>query len=151
MKTRTLIIIIAIEIPLLILLSFCIFYPVKNDAWGPSEGKEIDSLISFEERYSKVIENYDGKIKNVGAVPDEETAKQKALLLWNEMYKDETVLKNSVEVKYYEEQQCWLVYGRNNGRIVETQENDSVTNQNDIHSKTFHALIKTDGEVLAVY
>lgn len=155
MKTKTLVIIVSIQVVILLVLSGFLIYPYlpKEESYeyvqtGPNV---VEMEYTFEELYSEKIKAYNGAIKNVGPVHDKESAKKKALEIWAELYSDEIILTNSVSVKYYGTQQCWYVSGMDNSRTVNVIEKDKYIIQQVVPAKYFYALITKDGEVLAVY
>lgn len=154
MSKKVLISVVVLEVVVLFLLSALIIHPYlpqdneDNIMFPPAEGNPIK--ITLENLYSDKIENYDGKIKNVGATPTEEVAKQKALEIWAEVFKGETIDEASLRVEYFAEEECFVV-SADDGTSGKFKVNPNGGGDLFIPPKYYHAIITKSGEVLAVY
>ena len=103
------------------------FDNVKN-----SSNQMIDS---FElEKYQWEINNYQIN-RNVGLVPDKDTAVNIAKKLWYEKY-SETISYSEIKVSFDNKNECWHIFN---------------TVEPDVLGGIFHVLIEKNGKVIAVW
>lgn len=115
---------------LLIIGVFAIIFIIKDKT-------ESFKIKSFElGTYQWAIDNFPDE-RNVGEITDAEIAIQKAKMLWMEENYDLEQVK--IEVAYNSSEACWHIRAKTDipGYVV--------------FGGVYHALIKTDGDVVAVW
>ena len=117
------------------LFSLCICFLLPMMVSGCSNNSSNQMIDSFElEKYQWEINNYQIN-RNVGLVPDKDTAVNIAKKLWYEKF-SETISYSEIEVCFDNKNECWHIFN---------------TVEPDVLGGIFHVLIEKNGKVIAVW